>query len=49
MPHSIIFQQIFETLYKSFGPQNWWPADSPFEVMIGAILTQNTAWRKSVT
>lgn len=45
MPHSIIFQQIFETLYKSFGPQNWWPADSPFEVMIGAILTQNTAWR----
>ena len=27
-----------------YGPQQWWPADSPFEVMIGAILTQNTAW-----
>jgi endonuclease-3 related protein len=29
---------------KSYGPQNWWPADSPFEVMVGAVLTQNTAW-----
>lgn len=28
-----------------FGPQHWWPAESPFEVMIGAILTQNTNWR----
>jgi endonuclease-3 related protein len=27
-----------------FGPQGWWPADSPFEVIVGAILTQNTAW-----
>ena len=27
------------------GPSNWWPADSPFEVALGAILTQNTAWR----
>ncbi len=26
------------------GPQRWWPADSPFEVMVGAILTQNTSW-----
>ena len=37
-------QQIFENLLKEYGPQSWWPADSPFEVMIGAILTQNTAW-----
>lgn len=36
---------IYERLYKVFGPRNWWPGDSPFEVMIGAILTQNTAWR----
>ena len=35
---------IYEKLYKAFGPRNWWPGDSPFEVMIGAILTQNTAW-----
>ena len=27
-----------------FGPQNWWPGDSPFEVAVGAILTQNTNW-----
>lgn len=36
--------QMFLTLYKAFGPQHWWPAESPFEVIIGAILTQNTAW-----
>ena len=33
-----------ETLLHSLGPQHWWPGDSPFEVMVGAILTQNTAW-----
>ena len=37
-------QQIFENLFKEYGPQSWWPADTPFEVMVGAILTQNTAW-----
>lgn len=37
--------KIYKKLYKAFGPRNWWPADSPFEVMVGAILTQNTAWR----
>ena len=36
---------IFTKLYGFFGPQNWWPADSPFEVMVGAILTQNTSWK----
>ena len=35
---------IYETLYSSFGPQHWWPAETPFEVMVGAILTQNTNW-----
>lgn len=35
---------IYDRLYKHFGPQHWWPADSPFEVMIGAFLTQNTSW-----
>ncbi len=28
----------------AYGPQGWWPADTPFEVMVGAILTQNTSW-----
>ncbi len=35
---------IYDLLYESFGERHWWPADSPFEVMVGAILTQNTAW-----
>jgi len=36
---------IYEALLARYGPQGWWPADSPFEVMLGAILTQNTNWR----
>ncbi len=36
---------IYNILYKIYGPQNWWPADSPFEVIVGAILTQNTSWK----
>lgn len=35
---------IYNKLYKHFGPRHWWPADTPFEVIVGAILTQNTAW-----
>lgn len=35
---------IYNILYKMYGPQNWWPADTPFEVIVGAILTQNTSW-----
>lgn len=35
---------IYEGLYKHFGPQGWWPANSAFEVVVGAILTQNTSW-----
>ncbi|MFH1441682.1 MAG: endonuclease III domain-containing protein [Candidatus Omnitrophota bacterium] len=34
----------YKKLYSHFGPQYWWPAKSSFEVMIGAILTQNTNW-----
>jgi len=36
--------RIFKRLYTAFGAQHWWPADSAFEVIIGAILTQNTNW-----
>lgn len=35
---------VFRQLKKHFGPQHWWPADTPFEVVVGAILTQNTSW-----
>jgi endonuclease-3 related protein len=36
--------KIYKILLKEYGPQGWWPSDSPFEVMIGAVLTQNTNW-----
>ena len=36
---------IYKRLYAYFGPQHWWPGDSAFEVMVGAILTQNTNWQ----
>jgi endonuclease-3 related protein len=36
---------IYKKLYATFGPQNWWPGDTPFEVAVGAVLTQNTNWR----
>jgi endonuclease-3 related protein len=39
---------VYDRLYGHFGPRHWWPADSPFETIIGAILTQNVTWR-SVT
>lgn len=38
------FRQVYQSLFKRYGPQHWWPADTPFEVMVGAVLTQNTAW-----
>ncbi|MCX8118513.1 MAG: endonuclease III domain-containing protein [Desulfobacterota bacterium] len=40
-----LLMEIYDRLYKAFGPQGWWPGESPFEVMVGAILTQNTAWK----
>jgi len=36
---------IYDLLYNAFGPRHWWPADTPFEVIIGAILTQNVSWK----
>ena len=42
-PQKSLFN-IYQLLSNHFGPRHWWPADSPFEVVIGAILTQNTAW-----
>ncbi|NOZ25354.1 MAG: endonuclease III domain-containing protein [Nitrospirae bacterium] len=39
-----LLMDIFRRLHSAFGPQHWWPGDGPFEVMVGAILTQNTNW-----
>ena len=35
---------IYQALFDRFGPQHWWPGETPFEVMVGAVLTQNTNW-----
>ena len=37
-------KHMYQRLFEHFGPQNWWPAESPFEVAVGAVLTQNTSW-----
>lgn len=39
------YQLIYNKLYEYYGPQGWWPAETPFEMMIGSILVQNTNWR----
>jgi len=41
--------QIYQILQSHYGHRNWWPADTPFEVVIGAILTQNTNWNNVET
>lgn len=37
-------EEIYNILLAQFGHQNWWPDDTPFEIALGAILTQNTSW-----
>lgn len=37
--------KIFNTLLESFGKRYWWPGDTPLEVIVGAVLTQNTSWK----
>ena len=36
--------EIYHLLLARYGPQHWWPAETPFEVIVGAILTQSAAW-----
>ncbi|MCK4245142.1 MAG: endonuclease III domain-containing protein [Candidatus Omnitrophica bacterium] len=43
MKHSLI--TIYKSLYNAFGPQHWWPARTKFEIIVGAILTQQTTWK----
>ena len=40
-----ILTDVYDRLFQAYGPQGWWPGESPFEVMIGAILVQNTSWK----
>jgi endonuclease-3 related protein len=40
-----LLHELYQRLWKVNGPQGWWPGDTPFEVAVGAILTQNTNWK----
>ena len=39
-----VLLDIYHRLYKAYGPQNWWPGETRFEVIVGAILTQQVSW-----
>jgi endonuclease-3 related protein len=41
---SVILREIYRLLFARYGPQHWWPGETPFEVMVGAILTHSCAW-----
>lgn len=45
----VSLRKIYEILHAYFGDLHWWPGDTPFEVIVGAILTQNTAWKNVET
>lgn len=40
----VAFLRVYKKLHAAHGPQHWWPGDTAFEIMVGAVLTQNTAW-----
>jgi endonuclease-3 related protein len=44
MKRKLRIRETYSILYRRFGPQHWWPGDTPFEITVGAILTQNTNW-----
>lgn len=43
-PEALV-RAIYRSLARSWGPQHWWPAETAFEIIVGAILTQNTSWK----
>lgn len=43
----LVFDAVCRALHRAYGDQHWWPAESPFEVICGAILIQRTAWRNA--
>ena len=40
----LLLTQMYDRLLAEYGPQGWWPAETDFEMLVGAILTQNTSW-----
>ncbi|WP_027188792.1 endonuclease III domain-containing protein [Desulfovibrio cuneatus] len=45
MQQAEMLLQYYAAMHRHFGPSHWWPGETPFEVAVGAVLTQNTAWR----
>ena len=41
----MVLAQIYDTLFSRYGNPHWWPGETPYEIMVGAVLTQNCAWR----
>ncbi|MBN2075442.1 MAG: endonuclease [Dehalococcoidales bacterium] len=44
-----LLEEIYHRLFDKYRPQHWWPGETPFEVMIGAVLTQSAAWKNVET
>jgi len=42
--HKSELESVYRRLFKKFGPQHWWPGETTLEIMVGAVLTQNTNW-----
>lgn len=42
---AVRLRRMYDALFAAYGPQSWWPAQTQFEVIVGAYLTQNTAWK----
>ncbi|MCJ7640992.1 MAG: endonuclease III domain-containing protein [Desulfobacterales bacterium] len=45
MQMRILVKEIYHKLFRAYGSMHWWPGETPFEVMVGALLTQNTSWK----
>ena len=44
VPSPAYIESLYRTMAAALGPTGWWPAETTFEIMVGAVLTQNTAW-----
>ena len=47
MSTAAVLREIYDLLLVRFGPQHWCPGETPFEIMVGAMLTQNTSWQNA--
>src|SRR5579862_5810367 len=45
MKSAALLRRMYQALADAYGPQQWWPAETPLEVIVGAYLTQNTSWQ----